>query len=158
MLLQERSLPGSQNGLVKEIYLFAQMKFIVICCLEPGLRHTPLALLGAEVADRSITLMAPSKTFNLPGFGCSYAIISNGKLRSRFKKAMAGIVPDPPAMGFALAESAYRTGEPWRMELIDYLRGNRDFALDELTRDQRACALLPSSHLSFVDGCPQTSD
>ncbi|MEK9633005.1 MAG: aminotransferase class I/II-fold pyridoxal phosphate-dependent enzyme, partial [Opitutae bacterium] len=75
--------------------------------LEPGLKHTPLASLGAEVADRSITLMAPSKTYNLPGFGCSYAIISNGKLRSRFKKAMAGIVPDPPAMGFALAESGW---------------------------------------------------
>ena len=74
--------------------------------LEPGLRHTPLASLGAEVAERSITLMALSKTYNLPGFGCSYAIISNGKLRSRFKKAMAGIVPDPPAMGFALAGRA----------------------------------------------------
>jgi len=120
--------------------------------LDPGLSHTPLALLGPEVADRAITLMAPSKTFNLPGFGCSYAIISSGKLRSRFKQAMAGIVPDPPAMGFALAESAYRTGEAWRIELIDYLRENRDFAFDELSKINGLIPFSPqATYLLWMD-------
>ncbi len=100
--------------------------------LEEGAEHVPLAALSPEIADRTITLMAPSKTFNLAGFGCSFAIISNTQLRARYKKAATGIVPDPPAMGFTLAEAAYRHGEPWRQGLLSYLRANRDLALDRL--------------------------
>lgn len=100
--------------------------------LEPNSRHHPMASLGPEIAGRTITLMAPSKTFNLPGFGCSFAIISNGELRRKFKRAMAGIVPDPPAMSFPLTESAFRSGEKWRLQLLDYLRGNRELALSRL--------------------------
>ena len=76
--------------------------------------------------------MAPSKTYNLPGFGCSFAIIPNTDLRIRFKKAMTGIVPDPAAMGFHLAEAAYRDSEEWRQSLLEYLRGNREYALSKL--------------------------
>ena len=100
--------------------------------LEKGASHLPLAALSPEIADRTITLMAPSKTFNLPGFGFSFAVISNPDLRLRYKKAMAGIVPDPPALGFTLAEAAYRHGEPWRQRLLAYLRGNRDLAQERL--------------------------
>ena len=120
--------------------------------LEPGLEHIPLASIGPEIADRTITLMAPSKTFNLPGFGCSFAIISNGELRRKFKKAISGIVPDPPAMGFTLAETAYRTGEPWRLELLGYLKGNRDFALEELGRITGLTAYPPeATYLMWID-------
>ena len=101
--------------------------------LEPEDKHLPFASLSPALADRVITLMAPSKTFNLPGFGCSYAIIANSDIRRGFKKAMSGIVPDPPAMGFALADSAYRHGEPWRLQLLNYLRANRDFAMEGLS-------------------------
>jgi cystathionine beta-lyase len=100
--------------------------------LEESMQHIPFASLSDEIASRTITLMAPSKTFNLAGFGCSFAVISNGELRRKFKKAMSGIVPDPPAMGFRLAEVAYREGEEWRARLINYLRSNRDFVFKEL--------------------------
>ena len=90
------------------------------------------AAVSPEIAEKTITLMAPSKTFNLPGFGCSFAIIPNSDLRIKYKNSCAGIVPDPPAMSFALAETAYRHGEPWRQRLLAYLRGNRDFALERL--------------------------
>ena len=100
--------------------------------LEESMQHIPFASLSDEIASRTITLMAPSKTFNLAGFGCSFAVISNGELRRKFKKAMSGIVPDPPAMGFRLAEVAYREGEEWRTRLINYLRSNRDFVFKEL--------------------------
>jgi len=85
--------------------------------------------------------MAPSKTFNIAGFGCSFAIIENSNLRAKFKKAMQGIVPDPPAMGFLLADAAYRDGEPWRMELLDYLKGNRDYAMSQLLEIEGLTAL-----------------
>jgi cystathionine beta-lyase len=120
--------------------------------LEENLKHIPLASLGKEIASRTITLMAPSKTFNLPGFGCSYAVISNSELRRRFKESMLGIVPDPPAMGFRLAEEAYRSGESWRERLIVYLRENRDCAITQI-RDMNG--LIPFSpqatYLLWID-------
>ena len=120
--------------------------------LDPDSKHYPIATICEELAARCITLMAPSKTFNLPGFGCSYAIISNSKLRVKFKNACQGIVPDPPAMGFTLAESAYRHGEPWRAELLEYLRGNRDEAFSQLS----SCSLLTpynpqATYLMWID-------
>ena len=129
---------------------WARERELVICSdeihcdllLEPGLKHIPLGNLNAETAEHTITLMAPSKTYNLPGFGCSFAIISNPDLRVRFKKAMTGIVPDPAVMGFRLAEVAYREGEEWRESLLAYLRGNRDLAMERLSKIN---GLLPYS-------------
>lgn len=147
----------------KELDLFsrwARERELVICSdeihcdllLEPDLRHIPLGNLDPETAEHTITLMAPSKTYNLPGFGCSFAIISNSDLRLRFKKAMAGIVPDPAAMGFHLAEAAYRDGEEWRQSLLTYLRSNRDYAMSRL---QSMDGLLPYSpsatYLLWID-------
>jgi cysteine-S-conjugate beta-lyase len=94
--------------------------------LQPGCRHIPLASIAPEIAQRTITLMAPSKTFNLPGLGCAFAVIGNPKLRLRFKRAMAGIVPHVNVLGFTAAQAAYQYGRPWLNALLDYLRGNRD--------------------------------
>jgi cystathionine beta-lyase len=141
----------AQWALERELYVCSD-EIHCDLLLEPDLKHIPLASVSPEIADRTITLMAPSKTFNLPGFGCSFAIISNGELRRKFKKAISGIVPDPPAMGFTLAETAYRTGEPWRLELIDYLRGNRDLALDALARITGLIPYSPkATYLLWID-------
>ena len=86
--------------------------------LEKGLRHIPFASLNSEIADRTITLMAPSKTFNLPGFGCSYAVIPNIKLRNKFRNAMRGIFQSS-SYGFPLSRKVCRNGEQWRTELIN---------------------------------------
>ncbi|HHP7235800.1 MAG TPA: MalY/PatB family protein [Desulfobacterales bacterium] len=106
---------------------------IVICSdeihcdliLDPTRVHIPTASLHSEIADRTITLMAPSKTFNIPGLGCSFAVISNANLRKRFKQAMEGIVPHVNLLGFTAALAAYRHGEPWRLALLEYLRENK---------------------------------
>jgi cystathionine beta-lyase len=102
--------------------------------LEPGLRHVPFALHAPDLAARSITLMAPSKTYNVPGLGCAYAVIPDAALRRRFERAMAGIGPHPNILGMTAATAAYRDGAEWRAELLDYLRGNRErvMALDGL--------------------------
>jgi cystathionine beta-lyase len=71
--------------------------------------------------------MAPSKTFNIPGLGTSFAVIPDAALRARFARAAAGIVPEVNALGYTACEAAYRDGEPWRHALLAYLRGNRDF-------------------------------
>ena len=103
--------------------------------LEPSLPHVPTALLSPEIAARTITLMAPSKTYNVPGLGTSIAIIPDSMRRARFVRASAGIVAEVTTLGFAACEAAYRDSEPWRLALISYLRGNRDFLLDAIARE-----------------------
>lgn len=94
--------------------------------LEPGRRHSPFAALAPELAARTITLLAPSKTFNLAGLGFAYAVIPDPELRDRFKAAIDGMLPYVNALALAAAEAAYLHGWPWHAALIDYLRGNRD--------------------------------
>ncbi len=91
--------------------------------------HIPTATLGAEIAARTVTLMAPSKTYNVPGLGTSFAIISDPKIRATFVRATAGIVAEVTNLGFAACEAAYRDGESWRLALLEYLRRNRDLIL-----------------------------
>jgi cystathionine beta-lyase len=94
--------------------------------LDPDRRHTPTAALDAEVARRTITLLAPSKTYNIPGLGCSLAVIPDERLRRDFRMAMAGIVPEVNLFGYTAALAAYREGGEWLKGLLVYLRGNRD--------------------------------
>jgi cystathionine beta-lyase len=100
--------------------------------LDDDKPHVPFASLDPEIAKRTITLMAASKTFNLPGLGCAFAVVSNPALVPRLARAAAGIVSRVNAMGFAGTLAAYRHGEPWRRALVGYLRGNRDLVQDKV--------------------------
>ncbi len=102
--------------------------------LLDGRRHTPFATLSPEIAQRCITLMAPSKTFNIAGLGASFAIIQNPELRRLFKHAMRGIVPDANILGLSAALAAYRHGGDWLRELMLYLTANRDYVVDYVAR------------------------
>jgi cystathionine beta-lyase len=88
--------------------------------------HIPTSTLSPEVGQRTITLMAPSKTFNIPGLGCSFAVISDKPLRRQFWRAMKGIVPHVNALGYTAALAAYRDSRDWHLAMLDYLRENRD--------------------------------
>lgn len=103
--------------------------------LDGQLAHIPTALLSPEIASRTVTLMAPSKTYNMPGLGTSFAIISDAMRRTQFVRATAGIVAEVNTLGFTACEAAYRDCEPWRQELLAYLRGNRDYLLDFVARE-----------------------
>ena len=100
--------------------------------LEPGLKHIPVASLGPEIAARTITLMAPSKTWNIAGLGCSVAIIENPALRAKFARVRKGLVPSVNLLGFTAAEAAYRDGDEWNRQQLTYLRANRDYLLREI--------------------------
>ena len=110
---------------------------IVICSDEihcelllSGARHTPIATLSPEIAQRTITLMAPSKTFNIAGLHCSVAIIENEELRTEFEAAETGLVSSISITGYVAALAAYRDGQPWLDALLQYLEANRDFVAD----------------------------
>lgn len=112
--------------------------------LDADKPHVPTAALRAEVAAGTITLGAPSKTFNLPGLGCAYAIITDPALRRRFRRSMDSMVPYPGVTGFTSALAAYRDSRDWHLALLDYLRGNRD-------RVEQAVAAMPGLSMTHVE-------
>ncbi len=120
--------------------------------LDNDKRHIPIAMQHPALAERSITLMAPSKTFNIPGLGFSFAVIPGGELRRRFRETMKGIVPDVNTFGYAAALAAYQHGAAWRQQLLAYLRGNRARLLEVLERHPRLQVTHPeATYLAWVD-------
>jgi cystathionine beta-lyase len=103
--------------------------------LDPSLAHVPSATLSPELAARTLTFMAPSKTYNVPGLGTSLAIIPDAALRAQFVRATAGIVAEVNPFGYVACEAAYRDSEGWRQALLTYLRGNRDYLLKFVARE-----------------------
>ncbi len=122
------------EGELRALAELAERRDLVVCSdeihagliLEPGRAHRPFATLSPDAARRSITLMAPSKTYNLPGLGCAFAVIPDPPLRGRFHRAMQGIVPHVNALGLVACEAALRGGAAWHRALLEYLRGNRE--------------------------------
>jgi cystathionine beta-lyase len=120
--------------------------------LDTDKSHTPIATLDHAIAARTITLMAPSKTFNLPGLGCGFAVIANEALRRCFKQAMAGIVPYVNAFGYTAALAAYRNGGDWHETLLSYLRGNRKFLAEAISAlPGLAMAHVEATYLAWID-------
>jgi cystathionine beta-lyase len=97
--------------------------------LYKGHRHTPFASISEEFARNSIVCMAPSKTFNLPGLEASSVIIPDKRLRDSFNDVRSGMVPGVNIFGLVALEAAYRYGDEWLGQLLDYLQSNLDFAL-----------------------------
>ncbi len=90
-----------------------------------GRRHIPLASLGSEIAARTITCIAPSKTFNLAGLHTSALVIENPELKKRYEKVLEDIhVGGGNLFGFVALEAAYKHGEEWLGQLIAYLEKN----------------------------------
>jgi cysteine-S-conjugate beta-lyase len=98
--------------------------------LFQGQRHTPIASIDPAIADRAITLMAPSKTYNIAGLECSFAVIENAELRRRVQASRADLVGGPNILGFVAAQAAYAEGGPWLEEMRCYLQANRDLLMD----------------------------
>ncbi|TBL72183.1 putative C-S lyase [Obesumbacterium proteus] len=139
---------------------FAQRHDLVICSdeihcdllLEPGVKHIPIASLSEEAAQRSITLMAPSKTYNIAGLGATIAIIPNKNLRDRFNTERAGLVPNVDILAYVAAEAAYRDGQAWLDAQLDYLRGNRDLLVKRINAMKGLSTVnLAATYLAWVD-------
>ncbi|MYA05366.1 MAG: putative C-S lyase [Caldilineaceae bacterium SB0664_bin_22] len=145
-----------------ELAEFCLNRSIVICSdeihcdlMHEGRRHLPIASLEPEIADSTITLMAPSKTYNMPGLGCSVAVVPNPALRTLVQQAAMGIVPHVNVMGYAAALAAYSHADcrTWLEELLRTLTANRDYM------EQALLAAFPGvrttrpegTYLSWVD-------
>jgi cystathionine beta-lyase len=122
--------------------------------LLDGSRHIPLAALSPEIADRSITLVAPSKTFNTAGLFCAFAIIPNAEVRERYRRANEQITGHVSSMGLVAAEAAFSGAcDGWLEELLRYLKGNRDFIVDYLTENlpEARFTVPAATYLQFID-------
>lgn len=126
---------------------------VVICSDEihgdliySGHRHIPIASLDPEIAQNTITLMAPSKTFNLPGLQCSVAIIQNPELRRKFDQARQGLVGWVNLMGMTAALAAYRDGSDWLDQVLAYLEANRDYVYEYVRNE------LPGVRMTKPEG------
>ena len=122
--------------------------------LYQGQRHIPMASLGPEIERRTITLMAPSKTFNLAGLKVSVAVIPHAPLRERFLAARGDYVQaQVNVLGYVAAFAAYRDGDAWLGELLRYLEANRDYLADYVRRHLPGIAMTPpeGTYLAWLD-------
>jgi cystathionine beta-lyase len=121
--------------------------------LHDGRQHVPIASLAPEIEQRTITLMAPSKTFNLPGLKCAVGIIPNAALRERFAAAAADLVPKIGVLGYTGALAAYREGDAWLDALLAYLKDNRDFLVRQIRTALPGVAMAPpeATYLAWLD-------
>lgn len=93
--------------------------------------HTPIATLSSEIAERTITLVAPSKTFNTAGLFCGFAIIPNPELRERYQKSVEQMTLHVNSLGqVAAAEAFSGSCDDWLDEVLVYLSANRDFVVN----------------------------
>ena len=96
--------------------------------LYKGAAHTPIASINKDFAENTITFMAPSKTFNIPGLACSVAIVQNPEMKEKFKKALQGLGSFVTVLSQEAGLAAYRDCDDWLEQLLDYLEDNRNFA------------------------------
>jgi cystathionine beta-lyase len=94
----------------------------------PGYHHIPTAILSEEIAEMTVTFIAPSKTFNIAGLSTSSAIIQNQDLREKFVKFLNQIhVSHGNLFGYAATTAAYQNGASWVDQLMQYVKGNFDY-------------------------------
>ncbi|GIM33454.1 MalY/PatB family protein [Paraclostridium bifermentans] len=91
-----------------------------------GYKHTSLTTVAPYYKDNIVTLTAPSKTFNLAGLYISNAIITDEKLRSRYKELFS---TTPNVLGAEALIAAYNKGETWLKELLEYIESNYNYVL-----------------------------
>ncbi|WP_255039541.1 MalY/PatB family protein [Lacihabitans soyangensis] len=158
--------PHNPNGRVfskeelEELASFCVENDLVLCSdeihcdliLDETKQHISIGSLNKEIEARSITLLAPSKTFNIAGLGCSLAIIPDKTLRDKFEKTKYGMMPMLSAFAMESALAAYKDSEPWRIELLSYLRGNHNYLLQEINAiEGLKMEPLESTYLAWIN-------
>ena len=145
---------------LQQITAICQRHGVVLCTddihcgliLDDGKQHTPVAVADPDFATQTITLMAPSKTFNLAGENCSFAIIPDPTLRAKFVAVTKSVLPGISPFAYDAALAAFRDGEDWRQQLISYLRNNRDIlqaAIDDM--NLLTMTHVEATYLAWID-------
>ena len=118
-----------------------------------GRSHIPAASLSPEIAARSVTLMAASKTWNVPGLKTAFAIVPDAAMRARFEGAKRGMVDSVNVLGLAGMSAAYEVCADWRDAVRLRLEGNRDLLSERLAALIPGARMLPpeAGFLAWID-------
>lgn len=120
--------------------------------MDANKKHLSIASLSPAIADRTITLLAPSKAFNIAGLGCSFAVIPNAEIRKKFTDSTFGLLPMPNAFAQQAALAAYRDSADWLEEVLTYLRGNHAYILEEINKIEGLhMTPLEGTYLAWID-------
>ena len=111
-----------------------------------GFNHIPIASLSEEVADRTVTYFAPSKTYNIAGLSTSLYVTQNSEMKKRFSQSMPMLLGHPNILGLHAALAAYKEGGSWLGELLRYLELNRNYLVDYVSNK------LPGVHIWSPEG------
>ncbi|MDR2634143.1 MAG: aminotransferase class I/II-fold pyridoxal phosphate-dependent enzyme [Treponema sp.] len=136
---------------LKELSLFAKERNLIVisdeahCGLVFDRPHIPFFSVDEYAAQQSISIMGPGKTYNLAGLPFAFALIPNKTLREDFRKTCYTL-PQPGILNMAAAKAAYGSSGEWHLQLVDYLRGNRDY-FEKALREQ-----FPAAKLTHVEG------
>lgn len=114
--------------------------------------YRPIATVSKAISHRTITLMAASKTFNIAGLNCSYAIIENPVHRKRFTTQLKGLVGGVNILGFVASEAAYEHGDAWLAAQIEHLRDNADYCYERINAmPLLSMNVMEATYLAWVD-------
>ena len=120
----------------------------------PPYRHRPFAMISERARNNSVTFMAPSKVFNMPGMAASHTIIYNDSLRRQFRTYLdAGELDMGHVLAYPAVEAAYTQGEEWLEQCLAYIQGNIDYIDNFLkTHTPKIKAMRPqASYLVWLD-------
>jgi len=120
----------------------------------PGYQHIPMASVSDEIADITVTCVAPSKTFNIAGLVTSSVIISNKALRKRFQKTLHQLhIFRGNLFGYEASTAGYKHGATWVDQLMQYIQGNFDFLSDFLSAELPQLNLIKAeaTYLAWID-------
>lgn len=114
--------------------------------------YRPIASLSSALSKRTITLMAASKTFNIAGLNCSYAIIEDEALRKQFQTQLKGLVGGVNILGFVASEAAYEHGEPWLAEQLVHLRQQAEYCYQRIqSMPLLSMNKMEATYLAWID-------
>ena len=120
--------------------------------IDRAARHYPTAAAVPDMAERTVTLMSGSKTWNIAGLNCSFAIIPDAGLRGKFQQSARSIVPGVPPLAFEATLAAYRDAQEWREQLLDYLAGNLAYIKSTLGQtDGLLVEPMQATYLAWID-------
>jgi len=120
--------------------------------LSKNAKHIPIASLSSAIAQRTITLMAPSKTFNIAGLQSSFAVIENAELKSKFESSMGHINGGVNLLALTATKAAYQGGDRWLEEVKKYLSGNLELVKEFVKANPPLKFLdMDATYLAWID-------
>ena len=120
--------------------------------LDEDKKHIPLASINQDISQRTLTLMSLNKTFNFPGTGLAWAVSENPILRKAIQVGLHQTIAPPSLFAYTATMAAVLEGGPWRRELIQYLRLNRDLIQNRINGiDKLSVGKMEGSYLAWID-------